>query len=166
VDTRPSQSNPSGPLAGPSLAAKQTRSFPLQSGTCNIPSNAQAYSLNATAIPPNGADLSFLVLFPTGQQQPGSSTLNAPTGTTTANAAIVPAGTGGAVSVFTENATDLLLDINGYFAPPGPVESICTRLHRAGLSIHAQSSRPFREHGSYLYRQVFVPSPLPRQRMF
>jgi len=120
VDTRPSQSNPSGPLAGPSLAAKQTRSFPLQSGTCNIPSNAQAYSLNATAIPPNGADLSFLVLFPTGQQQPGSSTLNAPTGTTTANAAIVPAGTGGAVSVFTENATDLLLDINGYFAPPGP----------------------------------------------
>jgi hypothetical protein len=117
VDTRPG--NPPGPLAGPSLAAKQTRSFPLQSGTCNIPSNAQAYSLNATAIPPGGANLDFLVLFPTGQKQPGSSTLNAPTGTTTANAAIVPVGTGGAVSVFTENATDLLLDINGYFAPPG-----------------------------------------------
>ena len=120
VDTRPSKTIPPGPLAAPSLAAKQTRSFPLQSGSCNIPPNAQAYSLNATAIPPSGANLSFLVLFPTGQKQPGTSTLNAPTGTTTANAAIVPAGTGGAVSVFTENATDLLLDINGYFAPPGP----------------------------------------------
>ena len=117
VDTRPGP--PPGPLAGPSLAAKQTRSFPLQSGTCNIPSNAQAYSLNATAMPPKGANLGFLVLFPTGQKQPGTSTLNAPTGTTTANAAIVPVGTGGAVSVFTDSATDLLLDINGYFAPPG-----------------------------------------------
>jgi hypothetical protein len=117
VDTRPV--GPPGPLAGPSLAAKQTRSFPLLSGTCNIPSNAQAYSLNATAMPPSGTHLDFLKLFPTGQKQPGSSTLNAPTGTTTANAAIVPAGTGGAVSVFTNNATDLLLDINGYFAPPG-----------------------------------------------
>jgi hypothetical protein len=117
VDTRPGP--PPGPLTGPSLAAKQTRSFPLQSGTCNIPSNAQAYSLNATAMPPNGANLGFLVLFPTGQKQPGTSTLNAPTGTPTANAAIVPAGTGGAVSVFTDSATDLLLDINGYFAPPG-----------------------------------------------
>jgi hypothetical protein len=117
VDTRPNL--PPGPLAGPSLPAKQTRSFPLQSGKCNLPSNAQAYSLNVTAMPPSGADLGFLVIFPTGQKQPSSSTLNATTGTTTANAAIVPAGTGGAVSVFTSNDTDLLLDINGYFAPPG-----------------------------------------------
>jgi len=29
----------------------------------------------------------------------------------------VPAGTGGAISVFASNATDLLIDINGYFAP-------------------------------------------------
>jgi hypothetical protein len=119
VDTRPSKTNPPGPLAGPSLAANQTRSFPLQSGNCNIPRNAQAYSLNVTAVPPNGAFLGFLVIFPTGQRQPGSSTLNAVTGTTTANAAIVPSGTGGAVSVFTQNDTDVLLDINGYFAPPG-----------------------------------------------
>jgi hypothetical protein len=118
VDTRPN--TPPGPLAGPALVARQIRSFPIQSGKCNIPSNAQAYSLNATAVPPKGTGLSFLVLFPTGQNQPGSSTLNAPTGTTTANAAIVPAGTGGAVSVFSASETDLLLDINGYFAPPGP----------------------------------------------
>jgi hypothetical protein len=117
VDTRPGP--PPGPLAGPSLGAKQTRSFPLQSGNCNIPPNAQAYSLNVTAMPPKGGALGDLVIFPTGQKTPASSTLNAPTGTTTANAAIVPAGTGGAVSVVASDATDLLLDINGYFAPPG-----------------------------------------------
>jgi Bacterial Ig-like domain (group 3) len=119
VDTRPGPNNPPGPLAGPSIGAKQTRSFPLQSGKCNIPPNAQAYSLNLTAMPPNGAFLGFVEIYPTGQKQPESSTLNALTGTTTANAAIVPAGTGGAVSVYASNATDVLLDINGYFAPPG-----------------------------------------------
>jgi hypothetical protein len=33
------------------------------------------------------------------------------------NAAIVPAGTGGAVSAFATNPTELVLDITGYFAP-------------------------------------------------
>jgi hypothetical protein len=117
VDTRPDL--PSGPLNGPSLVAKQVRSFPLQSGKCKIPPNAQAYSLNVTALPPRGSGLGDLVIFPTGQNTPASSTLNAPTGTTTANAAIVPAGTGGAVSVVASNDTDLLVDITGYFAPPG-----------------------------------------------
>ena len=40
-------------------------------------------------------------------------------GTVTANAAIVPAGTGGSVSVYVTNNADVLLDVNGYFAPPG-----------------------------------------------
>src|SRR5262249_28757322 len=41
------------------------------------------------------------------------------TGTVTANAAIVPAGAGGAINAYVTNATDLVIDINGYFAPPG-----------------------------------------------
>ena len=36
-----------------------------------------------------------------------------------ANAAIVVAGTGGEVSVYPTNDTDLVIDINGYFAPAG-----------------------------------------------
>ena len=47
------------------------------------------------------------------------STLNDPTGTYTANAAIVPAGVNGSVDVFATDNTDLIVDINGYFAPPG-----------------------------------------------
>jgi len=34
-----------------------------------------------------------------------------------ASAAIVPAGTSGSINVFSSDATDLLIDINGYFAP-------------------------------------------------
>ena len=48
------------------------------------------------------------------------STLNNLTGTVVANAAIVPAGTGGDITVYPSNDTDLVIDINGYFAPAGP----------------------------------------------
>ena len=81
---------------------------------CGIPSTAQAYSLNFTAIPQG--PLGYLSVWPAGQTQPLVSTLNAPTGTVTANAAIVPAGIGGAISIYVSNSTDVLFDINGYFS--------------------------------------------------
>jgi hypothetical protein len=37
-----------------------------------------------------------------------------------ANAALVPAGSSGEVSVYPTNDTDLIIDINGYFAPAAP----------------------------------------------
>jgi len=48
------------------------------------------------------------------------STLNATTGAVTANAAIVPAGTNGGVTVYTTNKIDLIIDVSGYYADPGP----------------------------------------------
>jgi hypothetical protein len=47
------------------------------------------------------------------------STLNAPTGAVLANAAIVTAGSQGSISVYASENTDLVVDINGYFAAPG-----------------------------------------------
>jgi hypothetical protein len=35
----------------------------------------------------------------------------------TANAAVVPAGANGSISVYSSDQTDLVIDINGYFAP-------------------------------------------------
>ncbi len=109
VDTR----GPDGPFGSPSLAADSTRSFAIPQGGCGIPNTAQAYSLNVTAVPEG--PLYYLTLWPTGQSQAMVSTLNAWGGDVVANAAIVPAGSGGAVSVYVPNATDLILDINGYF---------------------------------------------------
>jgi hypothetical protein len=39
----------------------------------------------------------------------------------------VPAGSGGNISIYPSNDTDLIIDINGYFAPAGP----------GGLSLYA-----------------------------
>jgi hypothetical protein len=112
ADTR----NATGPLGAPTLLANSSRAFPVQSSSCHIPSTSQAYSLNVTAVP--HGTLGYLTTWPTGQTQPVVSTLNAPTGTVVANAAIVPAGTGGDISVYVTNASDVVLDVNGYFAPP------------------------------------------------
>jgi hypothetical protein len=106
-----------GSLGPPSMSAGQSRSFAVLSSNCNVPSTAQAYSLNFTAVPP--AALNYITTYPTGATMPLASTLNDLTGTIVANAAVVPAGTSGAVSVYSYSATDLVIDINGYFAPPG-----------------------------------------------
>jgi hypothetical protein len=107
----------SGSFGPPSMGANSQRSFPVPSGSCGIPSSATAYSFNVTAVPQTNY-LGYLTIWPTGQSVPGVSTLNSYTGTVVANAAIVPAGTGGAASVFVTDASDVLFDINGYFAPP------------------------------------------------
>jgi hypothetical protein len=114
VDTRLA----SGPFGGPFLVGNATgRTFPIR-GQCNLPLTAQAYSLNYTTVPRQ--PLGFLTTWPAGQVKPIVSTLNAVTGTATANAAIVPAAANGDVSVFVSDDTDLVIDVNGYFAPPGP----------------------------------------------
>ncbi len=112
ADTR----NAAGALGGPVLAGSQTRHFPIQSSGCGAPATAQAYSLNFTAVP--RGPVGYISTWPTGQSQPLVSTLNASTGAVTANAAIVPAGTNGGIDVYTSDASDLVIDINGYFGPP------------------------------------------------
>ena len=105
----------SGPFGGPEMGAAATRSFPVPASGCNIPATAAAYSLNVTAVP-DGA-LSFLSAWPAGLARPLVSTLNSFDGRVVANAAIVPAGTNGAISIYVTDQTHVILDINGYFAP-------------------------------------------------
>ncbi len=111
ADTR----NAAGTFGGPRMGAAASRDFPIPASACGIPATAKAYSLNVTVVPQAG--LSFLTLWPAGSTQPVVSTLNSPAGRVLANAAIVPAGTNGSVSVFVTDPTDVVLDINGYFAP-------------------------------------------------
>ena len=124
ADTRHS-SYPQG-LGPPYLTGGQQRDFPiLNATTCNIPSSAAAYSLNFSVVPHRW--LFYLTVWPTGQTRPVVSTLNDIPGTIIANAAIVVAGASGNVSVYPTDDTDLIIDINGYFAPPGT----------GGLSLYA-----------------------------
>ena len=64
-----------------------------------------------------GGPLSYLTIWGAGWAQPNVSTLNSLDGVVVANAAIVPAGANGAISVYVTNQTHVILDINGYFAP-------------------------------------------------
>jgi len=114
-----------GSLGGPSISGGGSRAFPVLSSNCSIPSSAKAYSLNVTAIPRK--TLGYLTTWPTGQSQPLVSTLNSSTGAITANGAIVPAGTTGQISIFVSDTADVILDVNGYFAPAGS----------GGLSLYA-----------------------------
>jgi len=116
ADTRV-QNNPVPALGAPSLVANSSRDFPILQAPCGVPATAQAYSLNFTVVP--HGPLSYVTAYPTGQAQPLVSTLNDLVAQTIANAAIVEAGTNGDINVYATNDTDLVIDINGYFAPPG-----------------------------------------------
>jgi hypothetical protein len=109
---------------GPKLAAQETRIVGVSSSSCSVPGDAQAYSLNFTVVPQVG--LGFLSAWPTGKAQPLVSTLNA-THAVTANGAIIPAGDNGSIAVYASDSTDVIVDINGYFAPPAD----------GGLSLHS-----------------------------
>jgi hypothetical protein len=118
VDTR----NPDGPYGGPKFAASQSRSFDLNSSpTCaGIPANVVAYSVNFAVTDTNGPG--FLLVYPTGGSQPLVSTINYTTAQTIANAAVVPAGTEGKVTVVAGvSGTHVIIDINGYFAAMDPL---------------------------------------------
>ncbi len=125
ADTRHSTYPPG--LGPPYLTGGHERAFPILNATsCNIPSSgAAAYSLNFSVVP--HGPLGYMTVWPTGQSRPLVSTLNDIPAQIIANAAIVPAGSSGEVSVFPSSDTDLIIDINGYFAPPGT----------GGLSLYA-----------------------------
>jgi hypothetical protein len=67
-------------------------------------------------VAPDGP-LGYLSVWAAGASQPVVSTLNSPNGAALANAAIVPAGTNGAITIFVTDPTQVILDIDGYFAP-------------------------------------------------
>jgi hypothetical protein len=116
MDTRFNQGT-SGAFGPPSLGAFQTRNVPVTAGGCGIPSNATAFSLNVTVIPQG--PLGYLTLWPNGQTQPAVSTLNSLSGGILANAAIIPSGLLGSINLFATDNTDVILDVNGYFASTG-----------------------------------------------
>ena len=167
ADTR----NATGALGGPSLAANDSRAFPVQSSACSIPSTAKAYSLNITAVP--HSSLGFLTAWPSGQAQPVVSTLNSSTGAVTANAAIVPAGSGGDISIFVSDASDVILDVDGYFAPPAtgglslytvtPCRALDTRSSSGAfdgtlaVAVHGSACAPPATAKAYVLNATVVP---------
>ncbi len=108
-----------GAFGPPALVGNgPARTFNIPAGPCpGIPDSAGAYSINVAAILP--ASDGFMTVFPTGAAQPTSSDLNFLGGEVTSNAIVAPAGGGGAISIFVNVSTQMILDINGYYAASG-----------------------------------------------
>jgi acetyl esterase/lipase len=112
ADTR----GPAGPSGAPSLAAGETRVFPV-SGACGVPPDATALSLNLTAVA--AAAAGHLILFEPGALLPATSILNLKAGQTRANNGIYPLrGHPSALAVasgLAAGTVDVVIDVNGYF---------------------------------------------------
>ncbi len=134
VDTRGAAAGFIGvtPFNGPGVpAGGGSLTFPVQSSAqtsttapapCGaIPTIAAAYSINLTVVPAAGGAVDNVSLWPSGSAQPFVATLNDPQGAIAQNAAIVPAGTPfGGFSFHSTGpaATDIIIDMNGYYAAP------------------------------------------------
>jgi Chaperone of endosialidase len=120
-----------GGYGPPALVANATRSFTI-TGQCGIPASAAAVSFNFGALNVGGGG--DLRVFPAGGSVPLASTLNYNANTPNiANAAIVPLGTGGAITVQADAVSiDLIIDLNGYYAPAGVGAADTFLGHNAG----------------------------------
>ncbi len=114
IDTRLA-SFPAG-YGPPSMAGGGTQRTFTITGQCGVPAGAQAVSFNfAVWAPPTRGDLR---VFPAGGPTPTVSTLNWEAGILAlANAAVVPLGAGGAITVQIDGpgTVDIFVDINGYY---------------------------------------------------
>jgi hypothetical protein len=83
-------------------------------GRAPIAGTAGAVVLNVTVTNPAAAG--YVTVYPCGTPLPNASSLNFGVGGTVANAVVSKIGVGGKVCVFTPVATDLVVDVTGWFS--------------------------------------------------
>jgi hypothetical protein len=130
ADTRPGFGF-GGAYGPPALVGGAVRNFTI-TGQCAIPGTATAVAFNFTVVPPV-AD-GFLTVWPAGGAFPHTSTVTYLVGEVVANGAIVPLSAAGAISVFAISNTDLVIDVNGYFADVEVLAGSNTALGAGALS--------------------------------
>ena len=107
-------------VGGPAtkFGAGQTRDLVI-ANTNGVPANATAAIVNITAL--NGSAGSYLTAFPKGTTKPNASNVNWAKNEVSPNFAVVPIGTGGAISLYNYKGTvNVLVDLVGYFSPTAP----------------------------------------------
>ncbi len=117
-------------------AGGATTTVPV-AGRLGVPAGSTAVALNVTVT--EAAGPGFVTVWPAGVARPEASNLNVERGgQTIPNLVIVPLGDGGAVDIFTQMATHLVVDVvgawepaatatAGRFVPTGPTRVLDTR---------------------------------------
>lgn len=123
ADTRSGSGFPA--LGATALLGLTARSLPV-AGSCGIPgigsltASPEAYSFNVTVVPPGGTPGGYLVMYPNPAAPVplvASLTWNAGAAFQTA-AVVVASSSDGTVNVAARFPTDVVIDINGYYASP------------------------------------------------
>lgn len=114
--------NPSG-LSGPAaqcnanrLGAGATRAVGV-APNFGVPVGASAVVANITAVGSDGPG--YLTAFPAGKSRPTAATLSYGKGQIIPNRVIVPLGAGGVFDIYSLSATDVVVDISGYYTAAG-----------------------------------------------
>jgi hypothetical protein len=110
----PASASPSGGALPPMLVLEVD-----VVGVAGIPDDASSVALNVTAVSP--ADDGFLTAFPCDETAPSTSNLNYRADVTVPNAVISRVSADGTVCIATSAATDVIVDISGYFPAASPL---------------------------------------------
>ena len=84
-------------------------------GRAGIATGITAAAVTITAAGPTGTG--FVTVYPAGTARPETSILNLQAGRDTANSGIVPVGADGAIDVYANVASGLIVDVTGTFTP-------------------------------------------------
>lgn len=130
-------------LGGVRLLAGETRVMHI-AGRDPVPSSgAVAVAINVTVTNPAAAG--FLTVWPSGNDRPVASNLNYVGDETVANLVIVGVGTDGAVRIFAQQATDVVVDVVGWFHagfnPVTPARLMDTRQGLGGFVLGPHERR-------------------------
>ena len=98
-----------------SIAGAGATTSLVVAGRGGVPGDARAVTLNVTST--GSLSGGFATVYPCGSPRPDTSNLNFAPGQTVANAVTTKVGAGGAVCIYNEAPTHLIVDVNGYFPP-------------------------------------------------
>jgi hypothetical protein len=101
--------------AGGALTCGTERAITMTGGTCGVPADAKAVSINVTATAPTASG--NLRVYAAGSPAPTTSTLNYTAWLTRANNAVSPLNASGQMAVLCSpsGTTHVIVDVNGYF---------------------------------------------------
>jgi hypothetical protein len=86
-------------------------------GPDGIPAGATAAVLNVTAA--NPAAQGYLTVYPQGATKPTASNVNFVASKVSSNRVIVPLSSSGAITVYSSQSVDVLVDVSGYYTAAG-----------------------------------------------
>ena len=112
-------------------------------GRAQMPEWARSVVLNVTVT--GGVGPGYLTVYPCGQARPTSSNLNYDVGITRAVAVVAQIGNNGAVCVYTQTPTQIVVDLTGYYAfgasfsATRPARLLETRVGPEFITVDTQS---------------------------